>query len=70
MYKIGAFSKITQLSIKTLHYYDEENILSPSFRDEHNGYRYYNDQDYYDHVVPYPLKDCGLMKITILMRSP
>lgn len=26
MYKIGGFSKITKLTVKTLRYYDEENI--------------------------------------------
>lgn len=44
MYKIGEFSKITNLTIKALHYYDEENILTPSYRDE-NNYRFYNEQD-------------------------
>lgn len=42
MYKIGEFSKITALSVKTLRYYDEEKILIPSFRNNENGYRYYN----------------------------
>ena len=46
MYKIGEFSKITELSVKTLRYYDEENILTPSFRNQENLYRYYNDDDY------------------------
>lgn len=34
MYRIGEFSKITQLSKKTLRYYDEEGLLSPSYRDQ------------------------------------
>jgi len=44
MYKIGEFSKITNLTIKALRYYDEENILKPSLR-ENNGYRFYSKED-------------------------
>lgn len=46
MYKIGEFSKITGFTVKTLRYYDEETILSPSFRNQENSYRYYNEEDY------------------------
>lgn len=46
MYKIGEFSKITNLTVKTLRYYDEENILKPSYRNEENGYRFYNHEDF------------------------
>ncbi len=41
MYKISEFSRITNLTVKTLRYYDEEGILLPSHRDAYNGYRYY-----------------------------
>lgn len=37
MYKIGEFSKITDFTVKTLRYYNEQNILTPSFRNEENG---------------------------------
>ncbi|QQO09596.1 MerR family transcriptional regulator [Breznakiella homolactica] len=46
MYRISDFSKITSLTVKTLRYYDEEGILSPSYRDGANGYRYYNEKDF------------------------
>lgn len=46
MYKIGEFSKITGLTVKTLRYYDEENIIKPSYRNEENGYRYYDEDDF------------------------
>lgn len=46
MYQIGNFSRITQLSVKTLRYYDEIGILTPSNRDEQTNYRYYDDQDF------------------------
>lgn len=46
MYRIGDFSKITQLTVKTLRYYDQEGILSPSHRDQENQYRYYSEADF------------------------
>ena len=45
MYKIGEFSKITHLTIKTLRYYDEQKILIPSYRTE-SKYRLYNQEDF------------------------
>ncbi|QQK08256.1 MerR family transcriptional regulator [Miniphocaeibacter halophilus] len=45
MYKISEFSKITNLTIKTLYYYDKEKILEPFSRDE-NGHRLYNEDNF------------------------
>jgi predicted transcriptional regulator YdeE len=39
--KIGEFSKIAQVSIKTLRYYDRVGLLKPAHIDRYNGYRYY-----------------------------
>ncbi|MDT8381453.1 MAG: GyrI-like domain-containing protein [Brevefilum sp.] len=41
MLKIGDFSKIAQVSIKTLRYYDTLGLLSPAHIDRYSGYRYY-----------------------------
>ncbi|MEL7610731.1 MAG: MerR family transcriptional regulator [Bacillota bacterium] len=46
MYRISEFSKITNLTVKTLRYYDEEGMLTPSHRDECNSYRYYGEADF------------------------
>ena len=46
MYKISDFSKITNITVKALRYYDDENILTPSFRNEENSYRYYDEKDF------------------------
>ena len=43
MYKIGDFSKISEVSIKTLRYYDDINLLKPSYQDFFTGYRYYEE---------------------------
>lgn len=42
MFKIGEFSKITQVSIRMLRYYDEQKLLIPSFIDPFNSYRLYS----------------------------
>ena len=41
VYRIGLFSKINKVTIKTLRYYDEVGLLKPAFVDEENNYRYY-----------------------------
>ena len=42
MLKIGDFSSLSQVSIKTLRYYDERGLLSPAHVDSETGYRYYS----------------------------
>ncbi len=41
MFRIGEFSKIGKVTIKTLRYYDEIGLLKPDFIDEWTGYRMY-----------------------------
>jgi len=42
MFKIGDFSRLSQVSVKTLRYYDEIGLLKPSEIDRFTGYRYYS----------------------------
>ena len=42
MYQIGEFSKICQVSVKTLRYYDRIGLLKASETDRFTGYRYYD----------------------------
>lgn len=42
MLKIGDFSSLTQVSVKTLRYYDEVGLLRPLQVDGASGYRYYS----------------------------
>lgn len=41
LYRIGMFANMNRVSIKTLRYYDEQDLLKPVYVDEENGYRYY-----------------------------
>ncbi len=42
MFKIGDFSKLSRVSVKTLRYYDERGLLKPVTIDRFTGYRYYS----------------------------
>ena len=44
MYSIGVFAKKTGVTIRTLRFYDEKNLLRPSYVSE-SGRRYYKDED-------------------------
>lgn len=41
MFRIGEFSKLAKTTVKTLRFYDEIKLFTPSFVDD-NGYRYYS----------------------------
>ena len=45
MYKIGEFSKIVDIPVRTLRYYAEYGVLVPSDIDSFTGYKYYNDDN-------------------------
>lgn len=52
MYQIGLFSKMNQVTVKTLHHYDDIGLLKPAQVDEETGYRYYTtDQTYVLHQI-------------------
>lgn len=42
MFKIGEFSRLTQVSVRMLRYYDEMGLLKPEQIDNESGYRYYS----------------------------
>lgn len=44
MFSIGEFSKLTGLTVKTLRFYHEQQLLMPSRVDGQSGYRYYSDE--------------------------
>ena len=41
MLKIGEFSRLSQVTVKTLHHYDEIGLLKPTSIDKFTGYRFY-----------------------------
>ncbi|MBP3509901.1 MAG: MerR family transcriptional regulator [Oscillibacter sp.] len=41
LYKIGMFAAMNHVTVKTLHFYEEQGLLSPALIHPENGYRYY-----------------------------
>lgn len=41
MFKIGTFSKLAQVSVRTLRFYEERGLIRPAHVDDASGYRYY-----------------------------
>ena len=44
MYRIGEFSYLFEVTIKTLRHYDKIDLFKPAFTDPYTGYRYYNEE--------------------------
>ena len=60
MFRIGAFSQLTGVTVKTLRYYDEVGLLKASEVDRFTSYRYYTVEqiDRLNRILA--LKDLGL----------
>ena len=72
MLPIGEFSKICNVTTKTLRYYDEIGLLKPSIVNGHNGYRYYDVQQLKTILLITKLKKygCSLEEIELILRDP
>jgi len=60
MFRIGEFSKVTQVPGSQLRYYDEIGLLKPATIDPSTGYRYYSAKQIADLNRILALKDLGL----------
>ena len=60
MFKIGEFSRFSQVTVKTLRYYDEIGLLKPAEVDPFTGYRYYSASQFPRIHRILALKDLGL----------
>ncbi len=71
MLKIGDFSKLANVTIKTLRYYDQFDLLKPVYTDRYNGYRYYSLEQLPRLNRILALKDLGfsLDQISLLMKE-
>jgi DNA-binding transcriptional MerR regulator len=57
---IGAFSRLTHLSIKTLRYYHEVGLIEPAVIDPDSGYRYYQPGQAHSAHLVRRFRDVGL----------
>lgn len=59
MLKIGEFSKLTGVPIRTLRYYDEIDLFKPAEIDLFTDYRYYKEEQIKDIEIINKLKSVG-----------
>ena len=70
--QIKEFAELTGVSVRTLHYYDEINLLKPCYVDEQNGYRFYdeNSLERMQEILFYRELDFPLKSIAEILASP
>lgn len=71
MYRIGEFSLLKNVTIKTLRYYDEINLFKPAITDKYTGYRYYQEDqmEKLDEITMYKNLGFSLEEIKELMKN-
>lgn len=72
MFRIGTFSKLAQVSVRTLRFYEERGLIIPAFVDHASGYRYYTLDQLPRLQRVLALRDLGLSldEIARLVRRP
>ncbi len=70
--QIKEFAEFTGVSVRTLHYYDEINLLKPACVDKITGYRFYNEQSVLrmQEILFYRELDFSLKSIKEILSSP
>ena len=70
--QINEFAKLSGVSVRTLHYYDEIGLLKPAFVDEQNGYRFYDENSLLrmQEILFYRELDFPLKVISEILSSP
>jgi len=70
--KINEFARFTGVSVRTLHYYDEIDLLKPAMVDKITGYRYYDEKslERMQEIMFYRELDFSLKEIEVILTSP
>ena len=70
--QINEFAKLTGVSVRTLHYYDEIGLLKPALVDAQNGYRFYDENSLLrmQEILFYRELDFPLKSILEILSSP
>ena len=70
--QIKEFAKISGVSVRTLHYYDEIGLLPPAFVERTTGYRYYDENSLLrmQEILFYRELDFSLKSIGEILSSP
>ena len=70
--QIKEFAEASGVSVRTLHYYDEIDLLKPAFVDDRTGYRYYDENSLLrmQEILFYRELDFSLKSISEILSSP
>ena len=70
--QINEFAKLTGVSVRTLHYYDEIGLIKPALVDAQNGYRFYDENSLLrmQEILFYRELDFPLKSILEILSSP
>ena len=70
--QINEFAKLTGVSVRTLHYYDEIGLLMPAYVDASTGYRFYDENSLLcmQEILFYRELDFSLKDIREILSSP
>ena len=70
--QIKEFAEFTGVSVRTLHYYDEIELLKPAFVDKATGYRFYDEHSVLrmQEILFYRELDFSLKSIKEILSSP
>ena len=70
--QIKAFTRLSGVSVRTLHYYDEIGLLRPAAVDGQTGYRYYDEASLLrmQEILFYRELDFPLKSIVEILSSP
>ena len=70
--QIKEFARLTGVSVRTLHYYDEIGLLHPAAVDRNTGYRDYDEQSLLrmQEILFYRELDFSLKSIGQILSSP
>lgn len=70
--QIKEFAKLTCVSVRTLHYYDEIGLIKPALVDAQNGYRFYDENSLLrmQEILFYRELDFPLKSILEILSSP
>ena len=61
-FSIGEMSKMHNLSVQTLRYYERLDLIKPAYINEETGYRYYSIEQF---IVLDLIKQCKLMGLSL-----
>ena len=69
---IKEFAELTGVTVRTLRYYDKIGLLKPSFIDQNNGYRFYDEKslERMQEILFYRELDFSLKTISDILSSP